>query len=162
MATPIAADATVEDAVDKAAEEAPEPETLRSAYQSVSDCHKELAEFRAKLLALLPVATGTGVFLLLTQKASPAYIPVGALGALFTAGLFIFELRGVTMCKNIAKTARALENKMKLDSARFKDLPDPTVGKNGPEWVEVASWVVYLTVLAALVVVIIYGFVAAI
>jgi hypothetical protein len=93
---------------------------------------------------------------LLTGKASPAYIAVGALGAFFTVGLFIFERRGVTMCKNIAETAIALECEMNLDRARFKDCPDPKVGEH--EWVEVAGWVVYGAVLVAWVVVMAFGF----
>lgn len=157
-----AAGATVEEPLGEAAREGPEPDTLRSAYQSISDCHKELAEFRGKLLALLPVATGTGVFLLLTEKSSPEYIAVGALGALFTVGLLIFERRGVTMCKNIAETGVALEREMKLGHARFKDCPDPKVRKTGREWVEVAGWVVYLAVLVAWLVVMTFGLVAAI
>lgn len=43
-------------------------ENLRLAYQQVCSSHNAIADFRAKLLGFLPLASGAGIFLLLNDN----------------------------------------------------------------------------------------------
>jgi hypothetical protein len=42
-------------------------EEIKTAYEEICRAHDGISEFRAKLLALLPIASGAGIFLLLNQ-----------------------------------------------------------------------------------------------
>ena len=74
---------------------------LRTAYQEVCSSYHGIAEFRAKLLGLLPLASA-GIFLLLDNALLDAankdfakqYLgPIGLFGFVVTLGLFFYELR---------------------------------------------------------------------
>ena len=73
------------------------PDELRAAYEEVCKAHDGIAEFRAKLLALLPLASGAGVFLLLSKDlgsdSRPHLLGVGVYGVIIALGLFLYELR---------------------------------------------------------------------
>jgi hypothetical protein len=43
-------------------------DALRAAYEEISRSHLAITDFRGKLLGLLPLATGVGIFLLLDNK----------------------------------------------------------------------------------------------
>jgi len=43
-----------------------EVEGLKALYEQVCNAHNGIADFRGKLLTLLPIASGAGIFLLLT------------------------------------------------------------------------------------------------
>jgi hypothetical protein len=66
----------------------------------VRERHDGIAEFRAKLLALLPLSSGTGIALLLKSGSLERrqLIVVGLFGAAVTVGLLIYELRGIRHC----------------------------------------------------------------
>ena len=96
------------------------------AYERVCESYEAITEFRAKLLALLPLATGTGAFLLLErqqellkpknsqhQNLQPLG-PVGLLGLVVTLGLFAYELRGMQRCSRLEVQACTLERTMQL------------------------------------------------
>jgi hypothetical protein len=77
-------------------------------YQRVCESYHAVDDFRMKLLGLLPVATGAGVFLLLSGKAelinnnvASAMGAIGVFGFLFTLGLFCYELFGIKKCHYI-------------------------------------------------------------
>lgn len=82
----------------------------KAAYERVCESYHAIDDFRMKLLGLLPVATGTGVFLLLnsnTDLLCPGNKPsqqrtlevfltaAGFIGLTFTVGLFAYELFGI-------------------------------------------------------------------
>ena len=58
-----------------------------------------IAEFRAKLPALLPITLGASIFLLLREKGDPVdtthLTAIGVFGFTVTVGLFLHELRGI-------------------------------------------------------------------
>jgi len=99
-----------------------------AAYGRVCESYQAIDDFRMKLLGLLPVATGTGVFLLLNDnvpvlgtKASQGQseslasllAAIGAFGTVFTLGLFSYELFGI----------------------KKMSLPDPSgAAARGPPW----------------------------
>ena len=70
-------------------------ETLRLAYEQTCGSHGAITDFRAKLLALLPIASGTaGIFLLLNgdQLPRPGLLQaIGLFGCAITLGLFIYS-----------------------------------------------------------------------
>ena len=87
---------------------------VTAAYERVCQSHDGIAEFRAKLLALLPLASGAGIFLLLgdpqhARTNTPHFLPVGIFGSFITVGLFIYELRGIQKCRRLIEGAKRLE-----------------------------------------------------
>lgn len=96
------------------------PDSVKEMYDRVCESYHAIDDFRMKLLGLLPVATGTGVFLLLSGKAelidgknsgqlSQALGAIGIFGALFTIGLFTYELFGIKKCHYLIEAGRRLE-----------------------------------------------------
>lgn len=75
---------------------------VKTAYEQICKATGEISEFRAKLLALLPIASGAGILLLPNIKSEnqlAAYcVPAGIFGVLVTFGLFLHELRGLHIC----------------------------------------------------------------
>jgi hypothetical protein len=76
------------------------------AYERACASYEAITEFRGKLLALLPLATGTGAFFLLQQQEERPEIrellgPIGLLGFVVTVGLFTYELRGMQRCARL-------------------------------------------------------------
>src|SRR5947209_80517 len=94
------------------------PETLRAEYSEVCKSHGAITEFRAKLLALLPLASGTGIFLLLSKKAEPVDLThlgaIGLFGMVVTLGLFFHEIRGIQHCNDLIRRAKELEGLLGL------------------------------------------------
>lgn len=141
--------------------EAPPPEAwaprddLRAVYAAVCTSYHAIDDFRMKLLALLPVATGTGVFLLLSGKAEllnqggegvpEAMAAIGAVGLLFTLGLFAFEIYGIKKCHYLIEAGRRLERDIGV-RGQFRTRPFDAAGfLNEP----VASALIYPSSMAA-------------
>jgi hypothetical protein len=55
-----------------------EPKTLEFEYEEVCRIHAAIVDFRGKLLVLLPIASGAGIFHLLEQR--PQDAPLTAIG----------------------------------------------------------------------------------
>jgi hypothetical protein len=113
-------------------------DTLREAlYARVCESYHAVDDFRMKLLGLLPVATGTGVFLLLNGNAellgeddgqvSNALLAIGVIGFLFTLGLFAYELFGIKKCHYLLRAGRRLEADMGLPG-QFRSRPRDLAG----------------------------------
>jgi hypothetical protein len=100
-------------------------EMLRIEYKEVSQSHRAITDFRGKLLALLPIATGTGLFLLLKTDYAATnashFAAVGLFGFLATLGLFFHELHGIDDCWELVKRGKDLEIKMNVDPAEDRD-----------------------------------------
>jgi hypothetical protein len=124
-------------------------ENLRLAYQQTCASHGAITDFRAKLLALLPIASGAaGIFLLLQGNELPEpelLQAIGLFGCAITLGLFIYEWRGIETCIDLRTYAGGLEEKLGIPHGmrQFKDGGEPL---RGPLAVEGASWVVYVSV----------------
>jgi hypothetical protein len=93
------------------------PADIKAAYEEVCRRHDGIAEFRAKLLTLLPIASGAGIFLLIgkdfgTNETIPQLLPIGAFGILVTLGLFVYELRGIQECTALIHAGKTLETKL--------------------------------------------------
>src|SRR4051812_13207944 len=136
----------------------PEPDpddSRRLLYERVCESYHAVDEFRTKLLGLLPVATGTGVFLLLSGKAElvgtggdqvrDALLAIGIFGLMFTSGLFAYELFGIKKCHYLIVTGRRLESAMR-ETGQFRSRPTDLAGFINEPF---ASAVVYPTSMAA-------------
>ena len=125
-------------------------ETLRQQYVEVCKNYHAIHDFRAKLLALLPVASGVGGLTLLANKdnVKDFLTPIGLFGTAVTFGLFIYEARGAQRCSALKHIAQAVEKRLHLDenTGQFLGEPKPVLGfvREGA-----ASVVVYLCIVTA-------------
>ena len=169
-------------------------------YQEVCRSHAVITDFRAKLLALLPIASGTGIGLLLIQgkdelssTGAGLLVALGVFGATVTAGLFLYELRQIDLCKQLRNHAAWIERQLGIEAGQFggrrerlsfrdvysprahrardanltatevsggrKDAREQRVGLSRKPFIgaEAAGYLVYHTVIAAWLVVIVLG-----
>jgi len=100
-------------------------ENVRTEYIQVCQHHGAVTDFRGKLLTLLPLASGTGIYLLIPKQGdpnqpNPTYlVAIGIFGLLVTLGLFLHELRGIAECGDLIKIGRSLEEEMGLPDGQF-------------------------------------------
>jgi hypothetical protein len=99
-------------------------EQLLAYYGEVCRSHNAITDFRAKLLALLPIASGTGIGLLATQ--ADGKIPTGLLvvlgifGALVTVGLFFYEFHQMDDCQQLRNHGVWIEKQLGIDAGQFR------------------------------------------
>ena len=122
-------------------------------YEQVCSSYRAIDDFRAKLLALLPLATGGGIFLLVGDqtraKAIAPYLPpIGLFGVVVTLGLFVFELDGILKCTHLIRAGTKLEQDLGIEkgAAQFIGLPLGILGFINEPF---AAGIVYPAVLAA-------------
>lgn len=102
-----------------------EIENVRTEYKEVCQNHRTVTDFRGKLLTLIPLASGAGIYLLIPKQGSqsdlsPEYlVAIGVFGILVTLGLFLHELRGIEACGALITVGRSLEQKMGLTDGQF-------------------------------------------
>ena len=98
-------------------------ENLRTEYREVCQTHRAVSDFRAKLLTLLPLASGAGIFLLLRKQSEPLdpihIVAIGVFGFVITLGLFFHELRGILHCSGLIELGKSLEDQLELDEGQF-------------------------------------------
>lgn len=87
---------------------------LPAIYQQICTSYHAIDDFRAKLLALLPFATGAGIFLLLNKEATtaniqPFFTPIGLFGFVITLGLFVYEIYGIRKCHALIIGGKQIE-----------------------------------------------------
>ncbi len=99
---------------------------LLTEYQEVCRSHAGITDFRAKLLALLPLASGAGLGLLLARDSGTlsdteagVLVALGAFGAVITAGLFLYELRQIDVCKQLRNHASWIEQELGIEAGQF-------------------------------------------
>jgi hypothetical protein len=106
----------------------PQDEQLK-VYEQLCNSYRAIDDFRAKLLGFLPLATGTGVFLLLTDQAKllsmqNLFRPIGFFGIVITLGLFFYELYGIKKCTRLIERGKHLEEKvLKVSDGQFATRP---------------------------------------
>lgn len=126
-------------------------ENLRTAYRELCTSYRAIDDFRAKLLGFLPLATGTGIFLLVTDEAKMKFVqayfwPIGVFGIVITLGLFLYELYGVKKCTALICAGRQLEEDLSVKDGQFKKRPLGVLGLINEPF---AAGVIYPAVLAA-------------
>ena len=122
----------------------PVPDSLIAAYGEVSKAHASLMEFRGKLLALLPLASGAGIFLLLvadTRNAPAEYLfAAGLFGCVITLGLYCHELYSIRWCDALFICGIQIEQALLL-AAPEQGGHDPGLGPFRTAPNEVAGYV---------------------
>jgi hypothetical protein len=120
-------------------------------YEQLCNSYRAIDDFRAKLLGFLPLATGTGVFLLITDPKKIEFMqglfqPIGAFGFVITLGLFFYELYGIKKCTYLIRAGKALEHDLKIQNGQFTQRPPGVaIFINEP----LAAGIIYPAVLAA-------------
>jgi hypothetical protein len=109
-----------------AGELTPREKILLAEYAEVCKSHAGITDFRAKLLALLPIASGAGIALLITRGSGSVsrseagmLVVLGIFGAVVTAGLFLYELRQIDLCKQMRNHAAWIEKQLGIDAGQF-------------------------------------------
>ena len=104
----------------------PREKILLAEYAEVCKSHAGITDFRAKLLALLPIASGAGIALLITRGSGSVsrteagmLVMLGIFGAIVTAGLFLYELRQIDLCKQMRNHAAWIEKQLGIDAGQF-------------------------------------------
>jgi hypothetical protein len=129
-----------------------ENDAVRVAYSELCASYRAIDDFRAKLLGFLPLATGTGIFILVnadflkaTSSGTQAVSlqPVGLFGAVVTFGLLLYELYGIRKCARLIKAGRQLEFKLNVYPGQFTSRPKSIVSET------LAACVLYSAVLTA-------------
>jgi hypothetical protein len=136
-------------------------ETLRLEYEQICSSHQAITDFRGKLLGLLPLAAGAGIFLLLSRSTPSTgqtqhpilLVAAGVFGATVTIGLYFYERRGMTECHLLRRRGARLERELQLkaDCSRFQENPSGFVGPLG------AGPIVYFAVVAGWLFVAVHG-----
>jgi uncharacterized protein DUF4440 len=123
---------------------------LPTVYQEVCKSYHAIDDFRAKLLALLPFATGAGIFLLLnkdiaTAEVKPFLGPIGLFGFAITLGLFAYEIYGIRKCGDLIVSGKQMEGWLHIDGL-FTRRPREVLGFINEPF---ASGIIYPAVMAA-------------
>lgn len=99
---------------------------LLAEYQEVCKSHAGITDFRAKLLALLPIVSGTGVGLLVIQgdavkstTEAGLLVVLGIFATIVTIGLFLYELRQIDVCKQLRNHAAWVEQQLGIEAGQF-------------------------------------------
>jgi hypothetical protein len=86
--------------------------SMLAVYAQVGENYRQIDDLRLRLLALLPLATGTGLLVLLGGHNVSAAIdvPAGVFGMVATLSLYFYELHGVEKCAHYIDRGAQLEN----------------------------------------------------
>jgi len=96
----------------------------------------------------MPLATGTGIFLLmsnLTDKWERFLGPVGAFGFVVTLGLFFYEIYGIMKCHTLIEAGKQIEGQLGMDG-QFVSRPSGVARYINKPF---AAGIIYPAVLAA-------------
>jgi hypothetical protein len=110
----------------------PSREYLETVYTEIHNRYAGITDFRAKLLGLLPLATGTGVFLAWERaqaQTDERFLgPIGIFGLIVILGLFAYEIRGMQRCQMLEEQGKCLKKKMELEGLGPFHRPDRWLG----------------------------------
>ena len=100
-------------------------------YKELCNNYRAIDDFRAKLLALLPFATGVGAVFLLgnIEPENQKYLePLGFFGFVVTLGLFAYEIFGIHKCHALIKSGKYIETLQLKVNGQFKSRPPSVLG----------------------------------
>ncbi len=87
-------------------------------YEQLCDSYRAIDDFRAKLLGLLPLATGGGLVFLVSTLSDEArhFLPtMGVFGFVVTLGLFFYEIYGIRKCGALIDAGKQLEHTLGVE-----------------------------------------------
>ncbi len=105
-------------------------ENNRVIYIQLCTTYHRLKNFRASLLGLLPLGSGVSAFVTLKEIPQLASI-IGCFGLFFTLGLFLYEIHGTLLVKELVKTGKDIEVNLGIQYGQFKNRPNGIGGDLG-------------------------------
>ena len=106
-------------------------ENIRTVYRELCTSYRAIDDFRGKLLAAIPLASGTGIFLLIRESGNPMdfslLFPVGVFGFVVALGLFVFEIYGIRKCTELINVGKSLEEALGV-KGQFLTRPEGVKG----------------------------------
>ena len=126
-------------------------DNAKTIYQELCASYRAIDDFRAKLLGFLPLATGTGIFLLFTDREKMDVVrqfllPIGVFGFVVTLGLFCYEIYGIRKCGALIGAGKQLERLLRIEDGQFTERPREDVWFINKPF---AAGIIYPAVLAA-------------
>lgn len=100
-----------------------EDERLKLDYDQTTKYYYALADIRFKLLALVPIVTGTAISVVDKSGPPELIIFVGILGFVVTLGILIYDQRNTQIYDAIVSRAQRLERLLQLQGGAFSDRP---------------------------------------
>jgi len=95
-------------------------------YAELGNNYRAIDDLRLKLLALLPLATGTGILVFLrnsdVDSSAGVAIPVGVFGMVATVCFYFYELHGVEKCAHYIHRAQLIEQDLEIRGS-FRERP---------------------------------------
>ncbi len=103
--------------------------SMLAVYAQVGDNYRAIDDLRLRLLALLPLATGTGLLVLLGGHGALAAVgvPAGVFGMVATISLYFYELHGVEKCAHFIDRGAKLEEDLGVPGS-FTNRPHQIFG----------------------------------
>ena len=129
-------------------------ENLKTLYNQLCTSYHSVDDFRAKLLALLPLVSGIAIFQLLGKPEVMPFLPVmGIFGAVTGVGLLIYEMKGIQKCTRYIHFGCQIEQELISDGQLTGHFKSVTLDKK-KKWTyiitePVASAFVYAAVIGA-------------
>lgn len=130
-------------------------DNLKTIYQELCQGYRAIDDFRSKLLGYLPLASGAGIFLLISDAFTDAtkrifaesmLRPIGIFGLLVTIGLFLFEFHGIKKCSRLIDAGKVIEKDLKIYEGQFRTRPNGFIFFINEPF---AAGIIYPTVIAA-------------
>ena len=90
-------------------------EKLKLDYEQTTGYYHHLADSRFRLLALVPVVTGTAIFLLSASTRPDVVLVIGILGFVVTLGIFFYNQRNTQIFDTMIARAKMLETLLEFE-----------------------------------------------
>jgi hypothetical protein len=131
-------------------------DTKTALYQEVCISFRALDDLRMRVLGLLPLVSGIGIFFLLnnsvigtSSRGQPTYfaqflLPLGLIGAIVTLGLFFYDMRANQVKGSLIKTGWEIEHSLVI-AGQFTNRPPSRFGLIGDT---VGSTLIYTVVIS--------------
>jgi len=90
-------------------------------YQALCTSYNAINDWRAKLLGFLPLASGAGIFFLLSNSFTTGgrsttltsyLLPIGLVGAVVTLGLFVYDIRAIQVRRSLIEAGMEIEKNL--------------------------------------------------
>jgi len=139
--------------------DAEKAENLRTVYRELCTSYRAIDDFRAKLLGYLPLATGTGIFIIADNVKANGSLrshisAMGAFGFIITLALFFYELYGIKKCTYVIRAGVELEKELDIKHGQFIKRPPGVAGFINEPF---TAGVIYPAVLAAWTYLLVFG-----